>query len=217
MTGTELNLITAHLFWLLWRHKDCLKMGSPWLLTKNMVLKSHFFDFSDHNAHQPKPNRVMVRTCNGVELRDLPYLPVSPHHHSYMSSSLRHQQVQSKDAHHSKGLSMLDPNRWWFGSRRCQCGDRIFFIFPQHATIHSWSYLVEGDEQLDWPNSQTTLEFWHVLHNFFGYVQNTTAFCLARSSLHLLLLKSSMIHLHHTCLVWTGLRTLSEHRQFFHK
>ena len=32
----------------------------------------------------------------------------------------------------------------------------------------------------------------HVLHNFFGFNTNTTAFCLGRSSLHLLLLKSSM-------------------------
>jgi hypothetical protein len=27
--------------------------------------------FSDHHSHQPKPNRVMVRTCQGVEMRDL--------------------------------------------------------------------------------------------------------------------------------------------------
>ena len=32
----------------------------------------------------------------------------------------------------------------------------------------------------------------HVLHNFFVFNTNTTAFCLGRSSLHLLLLKSSM-------------------------
>ena len=32
----------------------------------------------------------------------------------------------------------------------------------------------------------------HVLHNFFRFNINTAAFCLGRSSLHLLLLKSSM-------------------------
>ena len=33
----------------------------------------------------------------------------------------------------------------------------------------------------------------HVLHNFFRFNINTTAFCLGRSSFHLLLLNSSMI------------------------
>ena len=33
----------------------------------------------------------------------------------------------------------------------------------------------------------------HVLHKFFGFNINTTAFCLGQSSLHLLLLMSSMI------------------------
>ena len=27
--------------------------------------------------------------------------------------------------------------------------------------VGSWGSLVEGDEQLDWPNSQTTMELWH--------------------------------------------------------
>ena len=34
----------------------------------------------------------------------------------------------------------------------------------------------------------------HLLHNFFGFDTNTTAFCLGRSSLHLLLIKSSIRH-----------------------
>ena len=34
----------------------------------------------------------------------------------------------------------------------------------------------------------------HLLHNFFGFNPNTTAFCLGQSSLHLLLLKSSMVY-----------------------
>ena len=33
----------------------------------------------------------------------------------------------------------------------------------------------------------------HVLHKFFGLNINTTAVCLGRSNLHLLLLKSSMV------------------------
>ncbi len=40
----------------------------------NVFTFGPFFTFSDHN--HPKTNRVMVRTCNGVELRDLPYIPV---------------------------------------------------------------------------------------------------------------------------------------------
>ena len=61
-------------------------------------------------------------------------------------------------------------------------------------TVVSWSSLVEGDEQLDRPNSQTTLELCHsCVAYFFGFNINTTAFCLGRSSLHLLILKSSMV------------------------
>ena len=30
-----------------------------------------------------------------------------------------------------------------------------------YLTIMSWSSVVEGDDQLDWPNSQTTLELCH--------------------------------------------------------
>ena len=75
----------------------------------------------------------------------------------------------------------------------------IFYIFNQITfllieTIWPWSSLVEGDEQLDRPNSQTILNYaMHVLHKIFGFNINTTAFCLGRSSIHLLLLKSSMI------------------------
>ena len=46
-------------------------------------------------------------------------------------------------------------------------------------------------------NGPTVKQIWNyaiqVLHNFFGFNINTTAFCLGQSSLHLLLLKSSMI------------------------
>ena len=60
---------------------------------------------------------------------------------------------------------------------------------------HPWSSLLEGDEQLDWPNSQTTMECsMHVLHKFWGVNINTTAFCLGQYSLHLPLLKSSIAH-----------------------
>ena len=56
-----------------------------------------------------------------------------------------------------------------------------------------FSSLVKGDEQLDQPNSQTTMELCHAsVAYFFGLNTNTTAFWLGRSSLHLLLLKSSM-------------------------
>ena len=47
--------------------------------------------------------------------------------------------------------------------------------------------------------SPTVKQLWnyamHVLHNFFRFNTNTTAFCLGQSSVHLLLLKSSMIKL----------------------
>ena len=56
-----------------------------------------------------------------------------------------------------------------------------------------WSSLVEGDEPLYWP---TVKQLWnypiHVLHNFFGFNINTTAFCLGLNSLQHLLQKSSM-------------------------
>ena len=68
------------------------------------------------------------------------------------------------------------------------------------AGANPWSSVVEGDEQLDRPNSQTTtMEFCHALLHmgFFlggGVNINTIAFCLGWCSLHLLLLKSSLAH-----------------------
>ena len=51
----------------------------------------------------------------------------------------------------------------------------------------AWSSLVEGDEQLDRPASQTCMEYCHVgmcCIMFFGFY-NTTAYHLGRYSLHL--------------------------------
>ena len=45
---------------------------------------------------------------------------------------------------------------------------------------------------MDRPNSQTTMKLCHACVAFFRFNINTTAFCLGRSSLNLLLLKSSM-------------------------
>ena len=61
--------------------------------------------------------------------------------------------------------------------------------------VGTWSSLVEGDEQLDRPNSQTTTtEFClRCVIYFLGFNTNTTAFCLGQYSIHLLLLKSSMV------------------------
>ena len=57
----------------------------------------------------------------------------------------------------------------------------------------AWRPLVEGDEQPDWPNSQTSMKWCHPCAAYFlGVCQNTTAYHLGRYSLHLLLLKSSM-------------------------
>ena len=58
--------------------------------------------------------------------------------------------------------------------------------------VKLWSSLGEGDEQLDRPNSQTTLELCHACVVFMLNLKNFD-FCLGQSSLHLLLLKSSMV------------------------
>ena len=50
-----------------------------------------------------------------------------------------------------------------------------------------WSSLVEGDEQLDRPNSLTTKELCICCLIFWGFKITTRAFCLGRYSLHLLL------------------------------
>ena len=48
------------------------------------------------------------------------------------------------------------------------------YAFPifEYSYLHcrrQWSSLVEGDEQLDWPNSQTTVELFHAsVAYFFG-------------------------------------------------
>ena len=55
------------------------------------------------------------------------------------------------------------------------------------------SSLVEGDEQMDRPKCQTSME---LCHNFWVFDISTTAYHLGQYSLHLLLLKSSMtLHL----------------------
>ena len=88
----------------------------------------------------------------------------------------------------------------------------LLFTYLLQA-IQQWSSLVEGDEQLDRPNSQTTTELCHacVLHNFFSFNIITTSFCLGRSSLHHLLLKSSMAELLLTS------KELQGSMQFFHQ
>ena len=54
-------------------------------------------------------------------------------------------------------------------------------------------FILPGDEQLDRPNGQTSMEICQVVVAYLGFNINTTAFCLGRYSLHLLLLKSSMV------------------------
>ena len=62
--------------------------------------------------------------------------------------------------------------------------------------VKPWSSLVEGDEQLDRPNSQTCMEWYSVcIAYFFWICHNTTTYHLGQYSLHLLLLKSSMTYL----------------------
>ena len=57
----------------------------------------------------------------------------------------------------------------------------------------AWCSLVEGDEQMDWPKSQTSIKCCHACATyFFVFGINTTAYHLGPNSLHLLPLKSSV-------------------------
>ena len=57
---------------------------------------------------------------------------------------------------------------------------------------HTWSYLIDGDEQPDQPNSQTCMEWCHECTALFlGFDINTTAYYL---DLHFLQLKSSLTY-----------------------
>ena len=102
------------------------------------------------------------------------------------------------DCHLNNLTNMLIP--WFikihyftcFGMASERLGKRLYQAYRQSKlsqnpvlTAVPWSSLEGGDEQLDRPNSQTTMQV-------LGFNINTTAFCLGRSRLHLLLLKSSM-------------------------
>ena len=46
-----------------------------------MYIYEHLYTYSTGNTPikaKPAPNRILVRTCDGLELRDPPYLPASP-------------------------------------------------------------------------------------------------------------------------------------------
>jgi hypothetical protein len=45
-----------------------------------MAINSYFLSCSSANTpvKTKTPNRILVRTCDGLELRDPPYLPASP-------------------------------------------------------------------------------------------------------------------------------------------
>ena len=95
--------------------------------------------------------------------------------------------------------------------RRCTCEKNIFVFFRRvpdyqksvfYRTLLSvkfngigiWSSFVEGDEQPTQLNSQSCIESCNACAAlFFEFVVNTTAYHLGRYSLHLLLLKSSMV------------------------
>ena len=97
------------------------------------------------------------------------------------------------DCHLNNLTNMLIP--WFikihyftcFGMASERLGKRLYQAYRQSKlsqnpvlTAVPWSSLEGGDEQLDRPNSQTTMQV-------LGFNKNTTAFCLGRSRLHLLL------------------------------
>ena len=76
----------------------------------------------------------------------------------------------------------------------------IFFVgnyLRTYLRTYLWNSLLEWDEQSDRPNSQTSMEWCHMimLNYFLGFFKNTTAYHLDRYSLHLLLLNSSKTYL----------------------
>ena len=54
----------------------------------------------------------------------------------------------------------FEPAATWRASTK---GPSTTMRLAQSSVAHAWSFLVEEDEQLDWPNSQTTMELCHVL------------------------------------------------------
>ena len=61
--------------------------------------------------------------------------------------------------------------------------ERLYVNVEKHKSLSfvwSWSSLVEGDEQLDWPNSQTTVELCHAsVAYFFGLTETQQLFAWA--------------------------------------
>jgi len=65
---------------------------APWvrrvfihILPRLLVMRRPYYDMDKHSSantpiknNKPTPNRILVRTCDGLELRDPPYLPASP-------------------------------------------------------------------------------------------------------------------------------------------
>ena len=145
-----------------------------------MIIIDVFFDFV-----------VLLRSENDffvdLEIRQMAMprrarpLPVSryllggpaPSHQSH------HNAFKLKGAFKSRFLSTTLPLSAW----RCR-----------NCSAQPWSSLVEGDEQLDRHNSQTTKELFHArVAYFFGLNTNRTAYCLGQYSLYILLLKRSML------------------------
>ena len=76
-------------------------------------------------------------------------------------------------------------NFYW---RRCKA-----WSAPWYNTLRSTMELFSRRRWATGSAQQSTLDYaMYVLHKFFRFNINTTAFCLGRSSLHLLILKSSM-------------------------
>ena len=70
----------------------------------------------------------------------------------------------------------------------------LFIYIQNHALKNKLTYTMEQmNNWIDPTVRQLRSYTMHVLHNFQGFNTNTTAFCLGRCSLHLLLLKSSMV------------------------
>ena len=88
---------------------------------------------------------------------------------------------------HSKQL------KWLLHFLASQNAKNYIVYFLYRIGPKSWSYLVEGDGQLDRPNSQTRMEWCHAWAAYFWSVSyKNTACYLGQFSFYLLLLKSSM-------------------------
>ena len=90
------------------------------------------------------------------------------------------------------------------------CNTYLYFcrLLVYHQTIaDSWSSLVEWDEQLDWPNSQTWTEWCYTYASYFFIFHEHNSLPLGPIQPS----SYSTYELHDLCNQWKEVRTLSAH------